>query len=342
MSTPPPEPAIIIDSNEITNSIDSNREEMKKQKNAPITLPLLLDPEFAGAETNPITGEKCNKFVLKTLEIAKIPYAIQTLDFADYIIVSIDEYGDPIIEIIERKTMTDLIGSFTATASVKKPGKSGSGKKGKVRIDDEITKCLNGAATYFDNARVSLLIEDFYNCRFDFSEKGLGVWIQRSESFSKNKTDRKGKPIFNFVGYSKRLINPASVIGKIDAIAHRGVNIIRCGGASHAYRIVMGMINRKATGTRVDVAALRRKPSHMQPDEEILFHLQGTPGIAGGLSIKLIKKYPKLIDLYNAIASTTSASDIGIKGFGQVKFDAFRGMLTRKYAGGDDGDPHPE
>jgi len=314
---------------EITNSIDSNREEMKRQRNAPITLPLLLDPEFIGVEKNPITGDKCNKFALKTLDVAGIIYDIQALDFGDYIIPSTDDDGEPIIEIIERKMMTDLIGSFTSTPSMKKPGKSG--KKGKIRLDDQITKCLDGAAEYFDNARVSLLIEDYYDCRFDFSDKGLGVWIQRSESFSKNKTDREGKPIFNFVGYSKRLINPASVLGKIDSIARRGVNIIRCGGASHAYRVIMGMINRKTTSSRVDVSALRRKPSHMQPNDEILFHIQGIPGIASGISRRMVEKYPTLINLYNVIATSSDAAAVGVKGFGKNKFDVAKGLLTREY-----------
>ena len=319
-------PAIIFDSYEISNSIDKNREGNKRGKGSNVILPLLFDPEFVGMETNQITGDKYPKYVLKTLDAANIAYDIQPLDFRDYIIPSIDDDGDPVVEVIERKTVTDLIGSFTSTASVKN-----AGKKGKIRVDIQVDKCVKRANEYFDNARVSLLIEDYYNCRFDFTENGLGVWIQKSESFSKNKTDREGRPIFNFVGYSKRLINPASLLGKIREIEHKGVNIIYCGGANHAYRKIMDMVNRATASNRVPVQAIRRKPSRMDPDDEILFHLQGSPGVAGGMSYRLLDKYPVLIDLYTAIARANDADDLGIKGFKAGKFEPFKGMLTRKF-----------
>jgi ERCC4-type nuclease len=318
-------PSIIADSFEFTNSIDEMRKSSKKKNPGRILLPLLFDPEYISTEVNPITGDKYHKYKLKTLDASGIRYEVQALDFGDYIISSIDENGDPIVEIIERKTISDLIASFTATASTG-PG----AKKGKIRIDKQVEKCIEGTK-YYENARVSLLIEDYYQCRFDFSQEGLGIWIPYKDTYSTTKVDREGNPVFLFASYSKRLINPASLLGKIASIERKGVAIIRCGGANHAYRIIMDMINRVPTEKRAFIQAIRRKPSRMDPHEETEFFIQGAPQVAGGISRRLLEKYPRPIDMFTTIASASTAEDVGVRGFGKAKFDAFKALLTRRF-----------
>jgi ERCC4-type nuclease len=284
-------------------------------------MPLLFNPKFVGREHDPITGESRQNFKLENLDKLGIEYEVRSLPYGDYIIQTIDEHDDPIIDIKERKTVADLIGSF-ASASM--------ANKGKIRIDDQITRCLEGRKNY-DNARVTLLIEDFYEVKFDFSDEGLGVWIPYKISYSTSKKDRSDKPVYSFASYSKRLINPTALLAKIDAIRARGVQVVLCGGAHHAYKHVIDLMTKVPDDKKIGVKAIRQKPSRMSINDQILFFLQGIPGIAGTFSLELLKRRPVPIDLLNWIAGAQGADDIGIPQYGDMKFSKSKTLLTTAY-----------
>jgi ERCC4-type nuclease len=306
---------VLVDTREITNSID----ESKMAKNPKVLMPLLLDPEFIGREKNEQTGKSYQKFKLKNFETLGIEYSVETLVFVDYIVETVDANDDPLVDIWERKTVTDLIGSMTAVQG-----------KGKIRIDDEIGKCMKGGELYYgDGYRVSLVIEDFYECRFDFSEEGLGVWVPYRINYSSKKVDSKNRPVYSNAWYSKRLIHPAALLAKIASFEKMGVNIIRCGGAHHAYKLLIDEI----TGVKKkksSLRAIRLKPTEMNMTTSQLmeFFLQGLPGIGGVTARDLLAKEPVPIKLLNAIASASDPADIGVKGYGPITLDANKNILN--------------
>jgi hypothetical protein len=227
--------------------------------------------------------------------------------------------NEPVIEIIERKTMNDLISSFTTSMG-----------KGEIHLKKEIDKAIKGTELY-DNARVNLLIEDFYECRFDFSTESYGVWTTFKKSYGK-KLDGKNKPVYSFISYSRRAIHPNAILSLLQSLENGGVNIIRCGGANHAYNIVMDMITKIPEEKRISIRALRRKPVAMEPNDNSRFILEGFPGVAGNLADSALAVHGSLDAWFSALSNAETAEQMRVRGFGKARFYAMKKIWKWKYA----------
>lgn len=310
--------SMVVDLFEITNSIDSLRAKPKRKKK--VLMPLLFDPEFIGKKKNEITGKVDMEYKLKNLDTIGIKYMVRPLHYGDYIISSLDEGGNPDVKIVERKTMADFLGSFT-----------GFQGKGKIRIDEEIRKCIEGANRDYKNASVSLLIEDFYECNFDNSEDGLGVWIPTWKWYDSKKKDKKKRSYYKKVGYTRRNIHPNALLKKIESFEMKGVDVIRCLDAADAYKTLINMVMKGNDRKGERLRAVRRKPSSMDPQEELFFIMEGFQNTGPVLARSILEKYGTVGNFLVSLQSASCKDDIGVKGFGKKTFNYYKDVLSRNY-----------
>ncbi len=307
---------MLIDTMEIVNSIDES-----KQRKRPRTLmPLLFDPEFTGRVHDPVSGTSRQTFKLKNLDLLGIRYSVEPLPFGDYIIPVIND-GVPSVVIIERKTMADLISSFASAPAT-------GTRDGKIRLDKEIEKCIDGKEQY-DDATVELLVEDFYECRLDFSDEGRGVWIPTWQKYStkEENLDREKRPYYMTAGYTRRAIHPGALLAKLEAIKKKGVDVVLRGGALDAYKYVIDMV--QPVPDRDYIRPTRQKPKYDSIDDERAFILQGFSGIGGAIAGRIVQKFGSLIDAFNAIVASPDAASIGIKGLHDKAFTHAKDVLSR-------------
>jgi len=196
--------------------------------------------------------------------------------------------GDFIVQsarlIVERKTMGDLIHTWIK-----------GDPKGKLRLETQIQLCLDS----YPDARVALLIEDYYNSILDF--KNRCIWIPTYDNI---KQSQRGNP-YRQAGYYKVGLNPKSLLGKLDAMeariaravdnprdAFNRLEIIRCSGAEHAVEWFMKEVA-GATGTvqRRTIRVHRVKRAFTDLRDKQLFFLEGLPEIGPKTSTKLLEVY---------------------------------------------------
>lgn len=321
----------LVDASEVTNCLTGR----SKRKRDDVIMTDLFDPVFSHREEDAVTGTSYQVFKLQNIEKLGISYKVIQLQFGDYIFPAMMD-GRTVVKIYERKTVSDLVGSFTG------PVKIGSGKGSKVRIDEQLKDDWNLGEQFYGDIEVNLLVEDFYECRFDFSKDNWGVWIPTWKNYKNDKTDREGRPFYMAMGYSRRSVHPNAFLGKIHSLETRGievsrdvfkpVNVIKCGGAQHAYDTIMEEIL-PPVKTRTDgIRPVRRKPRDMPVPDNQIFFLEGLPGFGGGMARKALEKYPVPIDFLNKLVAAKDASEIDIPRFGKRQFEPSRKVLSGNHA----------
>ena len=323
---------MLVDSREITNCL-KNRTSGKK--GASLIMTDLFDPVFSHREEEPVTKKSYQVFKLLNIEKLGIAYKVVQLPFGDYIFPVIKEDGRRVVKIWERKTLTDLMGSFAGSVEV------GSGKKSKKRLDVQLKDDVVLGEEYYDEVEVNLLIEDYYECRFDFSENNWGVWIPTWKKYKEDKLDREKKPYWMSMGYSRRAMHPNSILGKIRSLEERGIkisedeykpiNVIKCGGAQHAYKTLLDEILPSKDVKTKGVRATRRKAKDMKISENQRFLLEGLPGFGGGMAQKTLEIHQRPIDFFNKLVAANEPKELGIPRFGTRQFEPSKKVLMENY-----------
>lgn len=311
----------LVDSMEIANCLKGRA----KRKRGETIMTDLFDPVFSHRETDEM-GKSYQVFKLLNIEKLGIKYKVAQLAFGDYVYPMMRDDGSQYVKIIERKTMSDFIGSFAGSV------KAGQGKKSKIRIDTQTDDCIKLGEEMYGDVEIELYIEDYYECRFDFTEENWGVWIQTWKNYSTKNTDRSGKPFYMSAGYSRRAIRPSSIFGKIREIEHKGVTVVKCGGAQDAYsRIIQDIVKTDESKAR-GIHAIRRKPKNMEISDNQVFLVEGLPGFGGGMAAKALEMYPRPIDLFNKLVEAADPKDINIPRLGKRQFLPSKKVLTENHA----------
>jgi len=221
-------------------------------------------------------------------------------------------------KVIERKTIQDLVGSFTR-----------GGRKGKRRLDIQLQLCKD---TY-PNAKITLLIEDFYMAQFDYvtgcvwvpfktdrwkSEKKWGTMTfqkQSSEStemqFPKKIYTATGtligdistEPLRQFqIGKSVR-IYPNALFGKLVSLERKieGLEIVKCTNGVHASKWIIEQLQGSTKQGSHRMTPMRQKRAFSSIPEQQRFVIEGNPGISATMGDRILKKYITLKNAFDHV-----------------------------------------
>jgi len=167
--------------------------------------------------------------------------------------------------------------------------------------------------------RVALLIEDYYNCIFDFA--GRCIWIPTYDSI---KQSQRGKP-YRQSGYYKLRVNPKSVIGKLESLEARiaraadndrdnfdRLEIVRCSGAEHALEwFLKESAGASDTVQRRTIRVHRVKRAFTDVRDKRLFFLEGIPEVGPMTSTRLLDAYGTPKNALEHISEWKDNQDLG-------------------------------
>ncbi len=313
----------LIDTDELTNSLKDKKKNENKKNPFELTLPLILEPVYAGkVEDFMEEGKMYKTYRLLTLEKEGIPYDVMKLQAGDYIIPLIQEDGSIIILIIERKTVSDFLSSWL-----------GIGKKGELRLDDQIDKMFKMGNSRYDNFRVVILIEDFYKITSRLDSNKKGIWIPFTEWLGKN-VDKSGSAYTMTVKHRKRNVSPKSFYGKIKSLEEdeRGISVMKCYGGNDAFSKIMKLMKSSVDKkTTQYIRGIRRKPSLKDMNKQIEFILEGFNHISGGLRTNILKVYPNLMSFFKAVITSNNYKEVNVKGVYEKQYKWIKNTLLHNY-----------
>jgi hypothetical protein len=182
-------PLLIISSSE--GSLGDKIQSMSRENNKS-TLPSYLEPIERVKVKDPQSNENILSWVFRKLEQEEIPYISKKLEIADYIVKNKNTENITVIKRMSVQTIVEMWAN-------KQKGSYYQGKRGFITMMKDLRN------NFSSNVQVVLAIEDFYATIFDNTRNCIWSSWKFNES---NKTDARGKPIYNVVNFKRHSIHP--------------------------------------------------------------------------------------------------------------------------------------
>ncbi len=253
-------------------------------------------------------GKKQNsvKHLMEMLDSHGVKYVVQQIPIGD--ILGPDDI------VIERKTVSDLVGTLKGNSS------------GVPRL----TRQLEGLLQY---ERPYLLIENILSIRRDPLKGCIYIPFKRRQT--------KGKPYVVTMERVSR-IHPSSLDALIQSIRDRGIEIVEGYNALHSAGLLFNILvptERGAQEKREHLPVIRTRKSRQNSADEQEFFLAGLPGINVVRARALLEKFGSPIDVLTRTEDWTDIAGIGPKTVAtarRILFTRYQRQNDSDSAAGDD------